>query len=398
MYRGGGEYFYRLQIDAQPHIDYVFPLAAEPGGNRKFTIYGRNLPGGKSAGEHVLGRQMEQATVNVNVPQPDPNGVRLDGFVEPAAAGVDIFGYRVKGNGGASNEVPVGIASAPVVLEADNNDDPESAQNLSLPCEVQGRFYPIADSDWYQFEAKQGETYAIEIISQGMGLPTDPSLVLQQLTEVTKKDEEGNEIKETQIKTIATVDDSGEGDPDGILSSRSDDPVLLFEVPADATYRVLVREAYSMLREDPRLAYRLAIRKPKPDFRLAAAPKSTSGGLLLRKGEKAGIRVVVFRRDGFDGEVVVEAKGLPAGVSCPPITIGPANESGTLILSAGASAKPGSGQLEIVGTSQTSSGAVTRNAQLVTPVWIPDQQNRNQPRPTGLSRVAGNLTVAVTDA
>src|SRR5262249_31001582 len=48
-FAGSGEYFYRLALTSGPHIDFVFPPCGRPGTKEKFTLYGRNLPGGASA-------------------------------------------------------------------------------------------------------------------------------------------------------------------------------------------------------------------------------------------------------------------------------------------------------------------------------------------------------------
>ncbi|MFM7928357.1 MAG: serine protease, partial [Pirellula sp.] len=52
-------------------------------------------------------------------------------------------------------------------------------QTITLPADIAGRFYPAADVDTYVFDAKQGETWWIEVASERLGRPTDPSLVVQ---------------------------------------------------------------------------------------------------------------------------------------------------------------------------------------------------------------------------
>src|SRR5947209_2206223 len=49
LFRGGGEYFYRLAVGTQPHIDYIFPPSGLAGTKGKYRLYGRNLPGGTPA-------------------------------------------------------------------------------------------------------------------------------------------------------------------------------------------------------------------------------------------------------------------------------------------------------------------------------------------------------------
>ena len=59
-----------------------------------------------------------------------------------------------------------------------NNLDSQS-QKISLPCDISGAFFPAADVDTYEFDAKAGESWWIEVASERLGRPTDPSVVVQ---------------------------------------------------------------------------------------------------------------------------------------------------------------------------------------------------------------------------
>ena len=50
LFRGGPEYVYRISSGNLPYIDYIMPPAGVAGTTGRFTIVGRNLPGGKPAG------------------------------------------------------------------------------------------------------------------------------------------------------------------------------------------------------------------------------------------------------------------------------------------------------------------------------------------------------------
>src|SRR5262249_32371661 len=58
----------------------------------------------------------------------------------------------------------------------------------------------------------------------------------------------------------------------------------------------------------------------------------------------------VVRSNGFTGPVQVEVKGLPAGVSCSPLTIQPSMTQGLLVLTAAADAKLDAANVQVVGT------------------------------------------------
>ena len=74
---------------------------------------------------------------------------------------------------GPANPVSVYYAKAPAVaLEQEPNNSPKDAQRIAVPCEVAGQFYPERDMDWYEFDAKKGQTLWIEAISNQLGLST----------------------------------------------------------------------------------------------------------------------------------------------------------------------------------------------------------------------------------
>ena len=71
-----------------------------------------------------------------------------------------------------------------------------------------------------------------------------------------------------------------------------------------------------------------------------AVPDGSYSAVLLRRGGQAAIRVVAFRRDGFDGEIKVTATNLPTGVTCHDAVIGPARNAAALVLAAAPNAAP----------------------------------------------------------
>jgi len=386
-YQGGDGYGYRLSIGALPHIDYVFPPAGQPG-NRNVTVFGRNLPGGQAAGVAIDGRPLEKTTINVSIPG-GAAALPVDPYVDARASGIDATMCRVKNSAGSSNAVLVGVASAPPVMEKEDNDAPETAQPLDVPCEVTGQFYPQRDDDWYQFTAAAGESFTFEIISQRMGAPTAPMLLVQQIVPPAEEGEL------PQVKELAVVQGSGELGSGREFDTRSDDPLHQFTAEADGAYRLLVRDRENALRADPRHVYRLVIRRPQPDFRLVAYAERSHSAVLLRSGGQASIRVVAFRRDGFEGAIQVTAGKLPPGVTCSDAVIGPANNTTTLVLSAAGNVKASSGSIEIVGTSDIAGRAVRRSARLGTAVYHLAPAQNNQP-PTAESRLSHAMVVSTS--
>ena len=365
VHGGGGDHPYRLLLTTAPWLAAIFPAAALPGSNEEVLLLGRGLPGGQPSTMTLDGAPLEELRLRVAVGADSAAGIRFDGRLEPGQFAVDGVGVKVDGPGGPSNPLLLSVASAALVREADGNDRPASAQPLSLPCEVAGRFYPRRDVDWYSFEAKKDDRLWIEVWSHRLGAPVDPALVIQRV----EPPAEG--ATEPKVTVVANVDDAGQvaGMNDMTrryggreFDQRSFDPALMFTAPADGTYRLLLRESRSQVRDDPRLVYRLVVRPPQPDFRLVAVPVDTSGALLLRKGGREMVRVVIARLDGFDGEVTVAASGLPAGVTAAEIVIGPGSSVGYLTLSADAGAAPVQGALAVGGRATIAGQPVAREA------------------------------------
>ena len=210
---------------------------------------------------------------------------------------------------------------------------------------------------------------------------------------------------EEVVTDLANVDDDGANPAGDLFATAGDDPVYSFVAPADGTYRVMVTDLAGTERSDPRFVYRLSIRRPQPDFRLVAVPRfppnNTDMGKVpptiwnpsLRRGGTELMEILALRHDGFNGEIVVTAAGLPAGVTAPPITIGPGQSLGTLVLSAAEDAADVTAAFSIVGTSHIGDADVVRPARAATMVSS-GTLNIITPR----SRLARNLVVGVIAA
>jgi len=408
-YLGGPDFVYRISVGVLPHVDFVFPPAGLAGGNRAFTIYGRNLPGGQPAGLSINGRPLQKLSVSIPIPAAAAPLSTFQSFLEPASAGVDATEYRIKGPLGSSNPVLVGIAAAMPVVETEPNSAITQAQKLTVPCEVMGQFFPVRDRDWFQFEAKKGESFTVEVISRRLGVHSDPRLLVQRVDIVpppavvaaapnTAAVAPAVAVGPTEkIQQLAYVYESGHLEGGAEFDLRSPDPEYRFTAASDGTYRLMVGDAYSDVDEDPRRVYRLVIRKQQPDFRLAAVPEGSHSAVLLRKGGQVGIRVVAFRHDGFDGEIRVTATQLPAGVTCTDAIIGPGSHSAMLTLSAAANAAPATALIQVTGRAKLGTADVTRVARFgaaLTPTV--NRATANQAKPSVASRVTRNLAVSVS--
>jgi hypothetical protein len=104
------------------------------------------------------------------------------------------------------------------------------------------------------------------------------------------------------------------------------DSRLIFDPPADATYRVRIGDARG--EGSAAHAYRLTVRPPRPDFRVSLAPAAPT----VFPGGATPIQVNVTRVDAFDGPIDIEWKNIPAGLRLPPTNIGPEDDSTSVAL------------------------------------------------------------------
>lgn len=390
LHRGGAEHVYRLVLSTRPQIDFVFPPAGLLGSNDKYTVYGRNLPGGKPSSLTIDGTPLQQLETNISIPQEAADQLEFNNRLDPHQAGLDGFAYTVESPAGKSNAFLLTVAGADRVLEHADNDSPKQAQAIKFPCEIHGQFYPKRDMDWFTFEAKTGQELAIDVISHRLGQPTDPSLLIQHVA-VSDDGEENLQQIVWQDELTTRIRDKG-------FDHRHNDPTYLFTAPKDGTYRMMVRDSYSSVRSDPRLVYRLCIREPQPDFRLAASPIDHPGSILLRKGGRTALRITAYRRDGFDGEITVTASGLPTGVTTNPVIIGPGNDYGVLVLTAAEDAPGATTKLAVQGTSTVNGKDVTRHARYGRVLETYRFQQPNANVPSIPARVTKELMLTVSES
>ncbi len=86
LYRGGGDYTYRLTLGSFPAIDFVFPPAGLAGSNDEYTLYGRNLPGGLPSNLIRNGRPLEQLNVRIPIPADASEKLAFSERLEPSRA------------------------------------------------------------------------------------------------------------------------------------------------------------------------------------------------------------------------------------------------------------------------------------------------------------------------
>ncbi|MBX7208891.1 MAG: PPC domain-containing protein [Verrucomicrobiaceae bacterium] len=295
---------------------------------------------------------------------------------------------------------PAGLSANAAAQEKEPNNKADQAQKITLPCDIAGSFYPAADVDTFEFTAKKGETWWVEVASERFGLNTDPFVLVQQV-----KDGKTTDVAElNDIAQPMKTSSNGYSYDGPVYDAGSPDVNGKFEVKEDGAYRLQVRDLFGGTRKDPNNIYRLIVRQAAPDFSLAAWAvhmtlrngdrAALSKPLALRQGDSRVFEVAVVRRDGFDEEIEISMENLPPGVSAAGLKIGKGKPYGHLIVSADSGAKRGFSLAKIVGKAAINGKPVTHEARIASTEWPVKDAHGEIPAP----RLFAQVPVSVTES
>ncbi len=356
IYRGGLPY--RLVISTLPEVENVFPRAVQAGQTVNITAYGRNL---KEGGGTSVPLQLEEFTFPLTVPS-DLGKQRQFAFIEhpsdhsvaPTASTFMLNGYqlRVPVGAGALHPASMLVTDLPVVLDTEPNDERTQPQKLTLPAVVSGRFDKLRDADWFELDVPESAAgdYVFEVYSERIGGQSDPYLGLY--------DDKGTSVGE--------MDDFGPRA--NAFDAHIRDPYGSFSLQGKRKYYVVVQDRYS--RGGPRYQYVLSIRKPVPDFDVAAIHSENPGpsGVNVWAGGAVFMDVIIHRHQGFSGQVVLTAEGLPPGVHAAATSLFN-NDRTTFVFWADENAPVGVAPVKIIGTATIDRQPLKREVRPYTRVW-----------------------------
>lgn len=265
IYRGREDFIYRIAIGELPFITSIFPLGAAQGENIDIALTGHNLPK-----ERISGRL--------------------------PADGREVRHVSVKKSGYRSNQMPFAIGDVDEVFEAEPNNAPGEAQAVAMPLVVNGRISEPGDVDLYTVQGRKGETLSVEVVARRLNSPLDSLLILS-----------GPGIEVPVRNDDHVSKDSAHLHLGAGLVTHHADSYLLHTLPETGTYQIRVSDTQAKGGVD--YGYRLRISRSNPDFKLVMEPS----GFHIAPGGTAAFTVRASRLDGFDGEINLMAKNLPAG-------------------------------------------------------------------------------------
>lgn len=266
----------------------------------------------------------------------------------------------------------------PEVASATEVEGP-APQKITLPCDIAGSFFPAADVDVFEFDAKAGEEWWIEVASERLGRPTDPSLVVQHVAlqgdaEVLTDVAEFNDVP-SPIK-VSSNGYAYDGPP---YDAGTADILGKLTIKTDGRHRLQLTDLFGGTRNDPQNVYRLVIRKAEPDFALVAWAlhmelrngdrNALSKPIALRGGATMALEVVAFRRDGFDGDIDLVLDGLPEGVTAQGLKIPAGQSRGLMLITAHQEAPRSLAQARFYGRAEIGGAAVLRPCRMASMAW-----------------------------
>lgn len=307
LYRGREDFVYRLLVGEVPLVTSIFPLGGQIGRKVTVELEGWNLP---------------QDTLDVDLTWAGP-GIRT----------LEVF------TAGASwNHLPFAADRLPELTESEPNDAIASAQEIKGNAIVNGRIDRPGDVDVFRLPVRAGEEWVFEVVARRVGSPLDSFLRIT--------DETG-----TVLATGDDFDDKSAG-----LITHQADSYVRAKAPGDGWLFVHITDIQKQGGRE--YAYRLRLSRPQPDFDLRVTPSTVN----IAPGVPVPITAWVVRKDGLEGDILLELRDGPAGLRLSGNWIPAGADHTVLTLSAGSSVSPGVYKLKLIGRAQLSGRIIERAA------------------------------------
>lgn len=279
-----------------------------------------------------------------------------------------------------------GLPETAATAEVEPNNNKTVAQKITLPCDISGGFFPAADVDVFEFEAKKGEVWWVEVASERFGLPTDPAVLVQHVARSGDKETLTDVAEFSDVPSPVRLSSNGYAYDGPPYDAGTSDPLGKLVIQQDGTHRLQITDLFGGTRKDPRNVYRLVIRQAAPDFALVAWAlhmelrngdrNALSKPISLRGGATMALEVIAFRRDGFDGDIELVMEGLPQGVTAHGLKIPSGQSRGLMLVTAKQDAPRALTNATFFGRAQIAGAAVNRPCRLASMTWpIPDAWN-----------------------
>jgi hypothetical protein len=319
-FRGDCSFIYRLAVSADPRVQCTLPASVRRGTTDEVEFVGV----GVATGAPVLESVRQEVSF-------------------PASPELDAYTHSLM--------TPYGAVDVTIPLSDLEERAGISGAVLAAPLAATNAFSPDADEQRFTWQVTQDEHWSLALQSRAIGGRLDVALKVL--------DPAGNMIAEND-------------DLPGTI-----DAGLAFKAAATGDYTCVVRSMASRGGTADEV-YRLEIVRSTPDFTLTAPQQVT-----IPLGGKVEVPVQVVRQAGWDGEVVLSAHGLPAGVTTAGECKIPAGAGeGKLVLESAADVAVVAALIRIDGAATIGEAQVTRTAMAVAAGNLaprsPDQQRTSR--------------------
>jgi len=294
-YSGNPYWEYCIEATDRPFVTNVYPSRVSPGVPARLHLVGYNLPPDMSA--------------SLTLPSNTPEGLQ--------------WAIAQLSDGQWTNPLPIVVSRLPEVLEQPgDNNTPERAQRVSVPSGICGRIESKGDIDCYSFEAKAGERFSFEVVAREHQSALDS--VLRVLNDKGQTLVENDDWRDHFVHADSRIEN--------------------WSAPANGRYVVEIRDLH--LRGGPEYVYYLKITHSEPAFTLETDTDKT----LLAPGTASVIFARASRRNGFEGEILLSAAGLPPEITAHCGRILQGATDGCIILQAAPNAKLQATNIQVVGS------------------------------------------------
>ncbi len=307
IYRGRGDFIYRLSIGAFPYLTHVFPLGGQRNTTAQLELHGVGLPA---------------PALDLPIPADSP----ATRFIGPVAGAIP------------TNLLPIAVGDEPEARETEPNNALAEANRISMPAAVNGRIQQPGDVDHFLVTAQAGQVMVLDVRARRLDSPLDSFL----------------SVMNAQGGVHAENDDFV--DPDYPLVLHHADSRLTFTFPAAGDYILRVRDTQT--RGGDEFAYRLVVAPPKPDYVLRMVPDMQR----VAKGDSVVVTVAADRRDGFGSEIALAVQNLPPGFAASDAIIPAGQPQAKLTITAPPDAPLSVFSPTIAGTSTLNNQPWTRTA------------------------------------
>lgn len=308
IYRGREDFVYRLSVGELPFVTSLFPLGATLGQETQVELQGWNLPNSRA-------------------------------YLPTKLKSKGIAKGELSTEKGLSNTFQYELSELPEQFETADNNTFAEAQNIQTPLVINGQIELPGDTDFYQFDAQQGDVIHAEILARRLNSPVDSLLRL------FNADQE----------LLQLNDDLEPAENMGLLTHHADS-ALSWHIQHSGRYYLQVSD--SQYQGGKNYGYRLKVSELQPNFQLYALPST----LVMGKGGTSLVSFHLIRKQGFQGAVTIQATDLPTGISLSGNTIPAGVNQLDVVLKADKAQESATQTVRFTGSARIDGATVTHQA------------------------------------